>query len=1082
MAKKGRIDDIVDIPKIEEQIKFVIGSLDKVINQLEKVSEVSANINFAGFSKAKGVKDTTKAAEELNKEMAASEPLLKQLNQLMQNKTQLEAKLVTLQTEEAKKAVELKLATQARNKELQEQVKLDAAAVGSLKRMRLELEALKKQYTEATSDAARQALLPGIEDLSKKVTEAEHAMGVFNRQVGNYELAGKSMRTELREMTEQLAQMKAQGLEETEVFIQLREKAGELADIMSDARAEIKNMASDTKSMDQLISVAEGLAGAYTVVEGASALLGTENEELQKTFVKLQAAMAVLNGLRSIQNVLQKESAAYALAENVQKKLSVLLTYAQNKAETGGVITRKLATAAQWALNAAMAANPAGLLLAALVALVGIGYILFKVFTSNAEIQKTYAAAIKTTQKAVDNLNREMEKNVRLMEASGESQQAIIREKIRAAEEEYDRQSKLISMLIADYKHLSDEQKEQLKELQKAQQDNNDKISQLNDEQLATAIKQDQQAQKLKLETMKEGLDKELALLRYNANEEIKQAGDNSKLVAAINGKLAADEQALRKKYAEEYLKSERESITKLEESRISLMREGFTKELAQMKLSYGQKIAELEDQLKTEENLTAAQRERIKQTIINIRKDQLQEEEKLIIEEGIKANEKQIELINIRLSATKQGTLEETELKLRSLDLQRANEIAEAEKTGMDVAAINAKYDKLKADLTLEYALSSLDKESRQKFTGVEKQLREELNLLRDQLEDKKINTEEFERQREALENKYNIKRAENQVNLAHQELEKIKAAGGDILSAEEKLVAAQMALDEAKTANFIANRDKEKEAQQKLSQSLTELGQETFNSLQAIWNSQFQVQMNELDAAAKKDEEEKEKEIARAGNTKEAKDAINAKYEAKQKERDAQRKKIELEQAKFAKTMALFQIGINTAMAISKIWADVPKMDFGASTIALTAAAGLMGILQAAAVAAQPLPQYFKGRKDGPAEWAWVGERGTEAIEHDGKITMTPDKPTLTFLPAGAKVIPHHELGKITDNYTIQASSSSGESYDLARLEEEFRRLKEAIINKKEYHLDITEKGLRKFVKSGDTYQEYLNKNVKL
>jgi hypothetical protein len=1081
MAKKGRIDDIVDIPKIEEQIKFVIGSLDKVIGQLEKVSEVSANINFAGFSKAKGVKDTTVAAEELNKQMEASAPLLKQLNALMKDKSQLEAKLVTLQTDEAKKTVELKLATQARNKQLQDQVKLDAAAVGSLQRMRIELEALKKKYSEATSDAARTQLLPGIQDLSKKVSEAEHAIGVFNRQVGNYELAGKSMRTEIRAMTAQLAEMKLQGLENTEVYQQLSIKAGKLADALGDAQAEVKKLASDTQGLDQLISVAEGLAGAYTVVEGASALMGVENEELQKTFVKLQAAMAVLNGLRSIQNVLQKESAAYTLAENVQKKLSVLLTYAQNKAESGGVITRKLATAAQWALNAAMAANPAGLLLVALVALVGIGYVLFKVFSSNAEIQKTYKQAIDNTKKSVENLNREMEKNVRAMEAMGASQQEITRARIAAAEEEYDKQSQLISMLLADYKHLSDEQKESLKELQKAQQENNDKISQLNDEQIANTIKQNQTVQKLKLETMKDGLGKELAILKSNADLEIKQAGDNATLVAAIKDKLAKDETDARKKYAEEYLKSEREVVTRLEESRISLMKDGFEKELALSKISYGEKIADLEDQLRTEENLSVNARKRIQATILNLKKDQLQEEEKLIVEWGVKANEKQIDLINMRLEATKQGTEEEYELKLRSLELQRQNEVANAEETGMNVAAINAKYDKLKSDESLNFLLGKLDKESRQRIMTIESGLQKELNDLRDQLENKKISLEEFERQREALDNKYNIKRAENQLKLAQQEIDKIKQAGGDTLAAEEKLQQAQIELDNAKTANFVANREKEKEAQQKLSDAVKEVGLETMSSIQSIQNAQFQARLTEIDAAAKKDEEAKEEELKRAGNNKAAQDQINAKYEAKQKERDAQRKKVEIEQAKFARTMALFQIAVNTAMAISKIWAEVPKADFGASTIALTAAAGIMGLLQAAAVAAQPLPQYFKGRESGPAEWAWTGEQGIEAIEHQGKVTFTPDKATLTYLPAGAKVIPNHKLDSLKENYSIQ-SSHQDSSYDFNRLEDGFQELSQTIRNKKEYHLQITENGLRKFVKTGDSYQEYLNRNVRL
>lgn len=1077
MSSKGKIDNIVDIPKIEDQIKFVLGSLDKVIASLEKVSETSATIRFDGFGKAKGVKDTTQAAEELNKQMAASEPLMKQLNALMKDKSTLEAKLVTLQTEEAKKTVELKMRIQEKNKAVQDDIRLNSSSVGLLERMRIQLEQLKKAYVKATTVEQQNDILKQIQELSPKVLEAEKAMGVFNRQVGNYELAGKSMRTEIRQMTVQLAEMKLQGLENSKAYQDLSEKAGALADAMGDARAEVTKFSSDTKSLDQFISVAEGLAGAYTAVEGASALLGVENEELQQTFVKLQAAMAVLNGLRSLQNVLQKESAAYTLAENIQKKLSVVLTYAQNKAETGGVVTRKLATAAQWALNAAMAANPAGLLLIALAALVGIGYVLFKVFSSNAEIQKAYSIAIENTKKSVESLNRELEKNVRAMEAMGASQQEIIREKIKAAQEEYDQQSRLISMLLADYKNLNKEQKEQLKSLQEAQRDNNDKISQLNDDLFSAGIKQTQQAQKIKLDTMKDGLSKELALMRYNAQEEIKQAGDNTQLVAAIKSKLAKDETDTRKKYAEEYLKSERDVVVRLEESRIGLMKEGFSKELALSKLSAGQKIAELEDQLKYEENLSVEARKRINQTITNLRKEQLVEEEKLIVEWGIKANEKQIELINLRLESAKQGSDDELELKLRTLELQRQNEVANAEQTGMDVAAINAKYDKLKSDEALNFMLGQLNKESRQRLLSVESGLQKELKSLRDQLENKEISIAEFEKQREALENKYNIKRAENQINLAQQELDKIKAAGGDILSAEEKLVQAQMALDEAKTANFIANRTKEKEAQEKLKDKLIELGQEFYSTVVGFQNAQLDSQLVQLDDQAKLDQEAKDKELKRVAGNKAAEDQILARYAAKEKEREAQRKAIELEKAKFAKIASLFQIAINTAVGISKTIAEMGMP----AAIPFVAAAGLMGLLQAGLVAAQPLPKYFRGRESGPAEFAWVGEQGVEAIKHQGKVTLTPDKPTITFLPEGAKVIPHHKLDTLRESHAIQ-SAGKGNYYDFSRLEDGFQELSTAIRNKKEYHLSITEHGLRKFVKSGSSITEYLNRNVRL
>ena len=76
-----------------------------------------------------------------------------------------------------------------------------------------------------------------------------------------------------------------------------------------------------------------------------------------------------------------------------------------------------------------------------------------------------------------------------------------------------------------------------------------------------------------------------------------------------------------------------------------------------------------------------------------------------------------------------------------------------------------------------------------------------------------------------------------------------------------------------------------------------------------------------------------------------------------------DAKKKKIALEQARREKALSIFQIGLNTAMAIMKIWAEVPKADFGAMTLVLTGIAASMGALQLATALAAPLPTARKG-----------------------------------------------------------------------------------------------------------------------
>lgn len=66
---------------------------------------------------------------------------------------------------------------------------------------------------------------------------------------------------------------------------------------------------------------------------------------------------------------------------------------------------------------------------------------------------------------------------------------------------------------------------------------------------------------------------------------------------------------------------------------------------------------------------------------------------------------------------------------------------------------------------------------------------------------------------------------------------------------------------------------------------------------------------------------------------------------------------------QAIMDRAMALFNIGVNTASAIMKIWAETPKADFGVMTGVLTALASAAGAAQVAAVLAQPLPKARKG-----------------------------------------------------------------------------------------------------------------------
>jgi hypothetical protein len=119
----------------------------------------------------------------------------------------------------------------------------------------------------------------------------------------------QSMRSEIKQSREEIARLLATGKLTTAQIYNMSKSAGNLKDAFSDASGAINVLSSDTFALDATIQTVQSLASGFQVLQGVSALVGTENEDLQKTLVKLNAVMAITQGLQQIQNALQKNSA-----------------------------------------------------------------------------------------------------------------------------------------------------------------------------------------------------------------------------------------------------------------------------------------------------------------------------------------------------------------------------------------------------------------------------------------------------------------------------------------------------------------------------------------------------------------------------------------------------------------------------------------------------------------------------------------------------------------------------------------------------------------------------------------------------
>jgi hypothetical protein len=125
-------------------------------------------------------------------------------------------------------------------------------------------------------------------------------------KTGEAEKNAQSLKSKLRELKDQLATLD----EGSQEFQQMAQEAGKLEDKIGDVNARVKALASDTGGLDAFASVAQGIAGGFAAWQGATALLGVENEELNKKLLKVQGSVALLNGVQQVANTLNKDSAA----------------------------------------------------------------------------------------------------------------------------------------------------------------------------------------------------------------------------------------------------------------------------------------------------------------------------------------------------------------------------------------------------------------------------------------------------------------------------------------------------------------------------------------------------------------------------------------------------------------------------------------------------------------------------------------------------------------------------------------------------------------------------------------------------
>ena len=167
---------------------------------------------------------------------------------------------------------------------------------GSYDALVQEMAKLKKEWRATADVVKRDDLGKQIDNINNQLKELDATIGNNQRKVGAYaDEFGKALNQNNDTVAASAASFKQALNEQDDATISTRTK------------------------LESIQKVTAGLASGYAAVQGTMALLGIENENLEKTFVKLQAAMAIAQGVGGMKDLvegLSRGKVAFAGATN----------------------------------------------------------------------------------------------------------------------------------------------------------------------------------------------------------------------------------------------------------------------------------------------------------------------------------------------------------------------------------------------------------------------------------------------------------------------------------------------------------------------------------------------------------------------------------------------------------------------------------------------------------------------------------------------------------------------------------------------------------------------------------------------
>lgn len=201
-----------------------------------------------------------------------------------------------------------------------------------------------------------------LTDVGKETTHLDTIREKFNK----IQNSSAPLKRQLRDLKALMSQMNIDGLSHTEVFEEMAMYAGEVKDAMADANDAISRFADDNF---KLAAMSEGfglITGAVSTATGVLGMFGVENEKVEQTMLKVQSAIAMVNGVQAIATSLNKDSVIMhrikqikLAATTAMTQSNTVATVANTAANGANTVSTVANTAATKAWNVAKAVSKA---------------------------------------------------------------------------------------------------------------------------------------------------------------------------------------------------------------------------------------------------------------------------------------------------------------------------------------------------------------------------------------------------------------------------------------------------------------------------------------------------------------------------------------------------------------------------------------------------------------------------------------------------------------------------------------------------------------------------------------------------